>query len=336
MKIDFVIAWVDGNDAEWQKEYLRYRGVAQRKDACRFRDWGLLPYWFRAIEKYAPWVNKVFLLTNGQIPVWMNTEYEKLRIVRHEEYIPADMLPTFNSNTINLNLHRIPDLSEHFVYFDDDMFLNAEVEPERYFVDGLPCDYNAECVLRAPFYNEVWGYSNFLSDYCDIAVLNSHFDRREVITARPDLWNGEHLSKEDRMQSEFIGKDRFFHGFAPHHNEKPFLKSVFADAWEKEEKRLKATCTQFRIDYELGIYFMRYWQLASNKFHPIGERKDAIALNINKKSILMTMAILNNNNVKSLCINDNEGCSTKEFHKLAPELRKLMEEKFPEKSLFEK
>lgn len=335
MNIDFVIAWVNGNDPEWQQSYLRHRGKAHKTDACRFRDWGLLRYWFRAIEAYAPWVNRVFFITNGQVPEWMNTDCEKLRIVNHREYIPEDLLPTFNSNTINLNLHRIPDLSEHFVYFDDDVFLNAPVEPEHYFIEGLPCDYNAER-LKAPIYDNVAGYGIYLTDYCNIAVLNSLFNRHEVIRERPDLWRGDHLTKEDKLVSEIIGSDRCFHGFTFVHNEKPFLKSAFAEAWEKAGDRLYASCTQFRIDYEPNIYFMRYWQMATNRFHPIPNRKDAGLVSLDAKSLMLAVMAMNKPNIKSLCLNDYEGCSQTDFYKIAPELQKQWEIKLPKKSVFEK
>lgn len=335
MNIDFVIAWVNGNDPKWQQSYLRHRGKALKTDACRFRDWGFLRYWFRAVEMYAPWVHRVFFITNGQIPEWMNTDCEKLRIVRHEEYIPEYMLPTFNARVINLNLHRIPDLSEHFVYFDDDMFLNAPVEPERYFVDGLPCDYNAER-QQAPLFNRVSGYGIYLTDYCNIAVLNSLFNRLEVMAARPDLWMAGHLTEEDKQMTEIIGNDKCFHGFTLPHNEKPFLKSAFAEAWEKAGERLCASCTQFRIDYEPNIYFMRYWQLATNRFYPIPNRKDAGLVSIDRKSIMLTVMAMNKPNIKSLCINDYEGCSQEDFEIVAPELQKQWELKLPDKSRFER
>lgn len=335
MNIDFVIAWVNGNDPKWQQSYLRHRGKALKTDACRFRDWGLLRYWFRAVEMYAPWVHRVFFITNGQIPEWMDTDCEKLRIVRHEEYIPEYMLPTFNARVINLNLHRIPDLSEHFVYFDDDMFLNAPVEPEHYFIEGLPCDYNAER-LRAPIYDNVAGYGIYLTDYCNIAVLNSLFNRHEAIRERPDLWRGDHLTKEDRMVSEIIGSDKSFHGFTLTHNEKPFLKSAFAEAWEKAGDRLHASCAQFRIDYEPNIYFMRYWQMATNRFHPIPNRKDAGLVSLDAKSLMLAVMAMNKPNIKSLCLNDYEGCSQADFYKIAPELQKQWEIKLPKKSVFEK
>ncbi len=127
-KIDFVLLWVDGNDSVWQQQknlYLSQEISVPLGDAngnCRFRDHGLLRYWFRSVERFAPWVNKVFFVTCGQKPEWLDESYSKLCLVNHKDFIPAEYLPTFHSNTIELNLHRIDTLSEHFVLFNDDMF----------------------------------------------------------------------------------------------------------------------------------------------------------------------------------------------------------------------
>ena len=122
-KIDFVVTWVDGNDVAWQAEKIRYspKKTDSGNEENRFRDWGLMKYWFRGIEKFAPWVNHVYFITWGHVPEWLNLEHEKLSIIKHSDYIPDEYLPTFNSNVIELNLHRIPQLSEHFVLFNDDM-----------------------------------------------------------------------------------------------------------------------------------------------------------------------------------------------------------------------
>ena len=148
-KIDFVITWVDGSDEKWlakKREYEKLqtekavkgererkaeKGEAGKKGAdARYRDWGLLPYLFRGIEQYASWVNHVFLVTDHQIPEWLNRDYPKASVVYHDQFIPKEYLPTFNSHTIELNLHRIPGLSEQFVYFNDDCFLTRMCSPE--------------------------------------------------------------------------------------------------------------------------------------------------------------------------------------------------------------
>ena len=122
--IDFVVTWVDGNDPIWQAEKAKY---SPNKNAdnrnVRFRDWDNMQYWFRAVEKFAPWVNKIHFVTYGHLPKWLNTDNPKLNIVKHSDFIPKEYLPTFSSHSIELNLHRIEGLAERFVYFNDDMFL---------------------------------------------------------------------------------------------------------------------------------------------------------------------------------------------------------------------
>lgn len=107
-EIDFVILWVDGNDPAWREEFVRTR-QAENDDASeiRYRDWRNLHYWFRSAERFAPWVRKVHFITWGHLPAWLRRDHPKLHIVNHRDFIPAEYLPTFNSNTIELNIHQI-------------------------------------------------------------------------------------------------------------------------------------------------------------------------------------------------------------------------------------
>lgn len=65
-KIDFVLPWVDGSDSAWIKQRNEYLGIKndQTQDS-RFRDWENLQYWFRGVEKFAPWVNHIYFVTWG-------------------------------------------------------------------------------------------------------------------------------------------------------------------------------------------------------------------------------------------------------------------------------
>lgn len=139
-RIDFVIPWVDDSDPEWQKSFRDYRYHGQQTDDVRnvrYRSWDNLRYWFRGVEKFAPWIDKIHFITCGHVPDWLNLNAPKLHWVKHSDFIPAENLPTFNSNAIHLGLHRIEQLSDHFVLFDDDMFLIDKVEPEHFFRKGL-------------------------------------------------------------------------------------------------------------------------------------------------------------------------------------------------------
>ena len=129
-KIDFVVTWLGSADPQWQEQYAYYKtGAKGDKGKARYREMNIFNYWFRAVEKYAPWVNKLYLITNGKSPDWINKDNPKLVLVKHEDYMPKEILPTFNSCAIELHMHRIKGLSEHFVYFNDDMMLNGPITP---------------------------------------------------------------------------------------------------------------------------------------------------------------------------------------------------------------
>ena len=134
--IDFVIPWVDDADKEWRKKYKKYKHD-EANDEARYRDWDILKYWFRGVEKYAPWVNKIHFITCGQKPDWLDETNPKLNLVNHVDYIPEKYLPTFSSHTIELHLSKIQGLSDKIVYFNDDMFLINEVSKNDFFVNDL-------------------------------------------------------------------------------------------------------------------------------------------------------------------------------------------------------
>ena len=118
--MDIVITYVNGLDPKWLADYAEYTDTPVMTK--RFRDWGTLPYLLRGIEKNLSFVENVFLVLarESQVPSWVNRD--KVRVILHSEFIPSEYLPTFNSNTIETFLHRIPGLGERFLYFNDDMF----------------------------------------------------------------------------------------------------------------------------------------------------------------------------------------------------------------------
>ena len=149
MGIDFVYTWVDGGDPAWavrRCEAMRVAGLLDDDAACcaaRFSDNGELKYSLRSINKYAPWVRHIYLVTDRQVPKWLALEHPKVRVVDHRDIFEGgDVLPTFNGRAIESRLHNIPGLSEHFVYFNDDMFLGRAAQPWHFFGrHGLPRVY---------------------------------------------------------------------------------------------------------------------------------------------------------------------------------------------------
>lgn len=144
MKIDLVYLWCDGSDENWLKEKQYYQAQSGQLDInatddSRFVQHDELKFSLRSVELYMPWINHIFIVTNGQIPQWLDTNTPKISIVTHKEIMPADALPTFNSNAIEACIPNIPNLSEHFLYANDDMFISGSVEEDFFFAsDGRP------------------------------------------------------------------------------------------------------------------------------------------------------------------------------------------------------
>ncbi len=132
--MDIVITYVNGQDPLWQKDYEDTFNTPYL--VKHYRDWGTLPFLLRGIEKYMPYIEKVHLVVarESQVPSWIDRE--QVHIVLHEEIIPAEYLPTFNSATIGLFLYRIPGLSEKYLYFNDDIFPLQHCPADMFFPDG--------------------------------------------------------------------------------------------------------------------------------------------------------------------------------------------------------
>jgi len=141
LKVDVVYTWVDGTDPVWLEKKAEAAGVAdvasfteRAHHDARFADHDELRYSLRALEQFAPWVNNIWIVTAGQTPSWLNTDNPKVHIVDHKDIWPDEAgLPNFNSHAIEACLHRIPGLSEYFLYLNDDMLLGRPVASELFF-----------------------------------------------------------------------------------------------------------------------------------------------------------------------------------------------------------
>lgn len=104
--------------------------------AGRFAEHDELKYSLRSVVKNAPWVRKIHIVTNGQVPAWLNLNHPKIHIVTHEEiFTNRSYLPTFSSPAIEANLHRIPGLSKRFIYFNDDIFVMTPVTRDDFWTE---------------------------------------------------------------------------------------------------------------------------------------------------------------------------------------------------------
>lgn len=143
MEIDIVYLWVDGSDPAWRARHNAAVGKTEDDSAVncdgRFADNDELRYSLRSVELYAPWIRNIFIVTDRQVPRWLDTSNPKVKIVDHTEILPEEYLPTFNSCVLEHSLYKIPGLADHFLYANDDTFINRPVKPSDFFTpEGFP------------------------------------------------------------------------------------------------------------------------------------------------------------------------------------------------------
>lgn len=325
-KIDFVIIWVNGNDPEWRKEFKKYKveQVDEDTSEIRFRDWDNLRYWFRGVEKYAPWVNKIHFVTCGHYPDWLNLDHPKLNFVKHSNYIPTEFLPTFNSHTIELNLHRIKGLSEQFVYFNDDTFLANYTNKTDFFRNGLPCDMAVSNVISPE------GISHILLN--NLELLSRHFSKRLVLK--------ENFFKWFNLKYGFYNFRNFLllpwpelTGFFVPHQPQSFLKVTFTELWKYEEKELRITCkSRFRNLSNVNQYLFRWWQLLKGQFKPCNIAEKSLYLTITDDTLVKVLKEIKSTKKTLLCINDGD---LSDFVNAKKMIIQAFEDKLPNRSTFE-
>lgn len=329
--IDFVVTWVDGSDKAWRKEKASYKPETETDDSEeRYRDWGLLRYWFRAVEEFAPWVRTVHFITCGHLPEWLNTECPKLHIVKHEDYIPKEFLPVFNSNVIEIYMHRIEGLAEHFVYFNDDFFLTKKAVPEDFFKNGKPCDMLAFQPVVANPLNPVMSHL-FLNNSL---VLCKYFDKRENVRKYPGNYFKIGYPPLYFFYNLLEMVFPLYTGFYTVHGPSPFLKSTFETVWEKEEEALtRMSANRFRSENDLTPYLFREWQKLSNQFVPANVQRNFKFFGVrdDNKKLIRTIT---DKKAKQICINDTNVQG--DFERIGREIREAFEKILPKASSFEK
>ena len=327
-KIDFVVTWVDSNDENWRKEKQYYEEEmsinVDLNDNLRYRDWGFMRYWFRAVEKHAPWVNKVYFITEGHLPEWLNLENEKLVVIKHGDYIDEKYLPTYNSNVIELNIHNIKGLSEQFVLFNDDMFLNGDVKEEDFFKNGLPCDIGVFEPIKA----QGTGIEHVIVN--NLEIVNKYYNSRDVF--KNSLLKffkfkyGKHMIK-----NIFLLPWKNILGYYDDHIPVSYKKSIFKEVYELERDLFEKNYSyKFRSIEGINHWLIRYWQLTRGEFHPRSINAGNSYSMTDYKEIIQD---IRNSTHKMICLNDSE---VENFEYIRDVILKEFNQKYPNKSEFEK
>lgn len=322
-KIDFVLTWVDDSDPAWIADKNKYDKKQQLPDV-RVRDWDFLPYWFRAIDKYAPWVNKIHFVTWGHLPAWLDTSNPKLNIVNHSEIIDEKYLPVFSTTALELSLHRIPGITEQFVYFNDDMFINKTVKPEDFFVDHQPKDIG----IMSPIVPMKEGVGHIVLN--DLQLINEYFDRSDYLHHFTKFYNWRYGLKNYRS-AILLPWNRIM-GFYDQHLPLPLLKSRYDEIWSKFPDELNETLShRFRDDRDYSVWLIRYWQLLVGEFKP---RKVSLGKYYQIQDDLSPIKKeLQHDKHALIVLNDNDRLEN--FEATKEELVAMFEAKYPEKSTFE-
>lgn len=270
-RIDAVYLWVDGDNPCFQQELAvhaaRQAGPLASEAACshRFRDNDELRYSLRSLQSFAPWIGNIHIVTNGQVPKWLDCGHERIRLVFHEVIFPdPTCLPTFNSCAIELNLHRIPGLSRRFLYLNDDLYLGRETRREDFIrTDGSHCLYVEPTFIhrrfaRGPVHDRAYLHT--------ARVLDSLWGRgrRPASPAYFHTWKDGWLHRRPRRR-------------LPAHTPQLYDREILADLESLVTDEFQATWShRFRSPDDLVLRLIYFYSLLESGRYP--ERVSAVGL----------------------------------------------------------
>lgn len=331
-KIDIVILWVDGNDPKWIEEKEKYKPSKTLKDIAsknRYREWDNLKYWFRCIEKNMDWYNKIFFVTWGHVPEWLNLNNPKLKIVKHSDFIPEKYLPTFNSSTIEMNLFRIEELSDNFIFFNDDMFAINQVDEEDFFINDLPVEYYGEecAIMYEPNEQYVHRIMN------NFGMINKYYKKHEVYKRNIFKYFNCRYGFRQILKNLFLLHNKCFSELVNLHVPVALKKSTMEKIWKLEPELMdKASENKFRNYNDITQGVVRGFQVASGEFYP-KKLKEHMSFPLKNDNTDIVKEVIKKK-YKTVCFNDNKGVT--DFEKSKTTLNSFFEENYKEKCSFEK
>ncbi len=334
--VDAVYTWVDGSDSEWLEKkrltlekYSSCHASDAASGAGRFRNNDELKYSLRSVGRFAPWIRKVFIVTDDQVPDWLDTSNRKVEIVDHKDiFANKDDLPSFNSHAIGLRLHHIENLSDRFLYLNDDIFLGRPTSVSDFFHEsGKGKLFTGRRLAR------IW--STGLLRESSIVKDNPHrravYNTRRVVYQRCgrvvnyDMRHGVKVSSRTtrrELESEF-----------PH-----IIRSTLAHRF-RDKTDTMSTCLE--AFYEIGTgrnkpYFINLFRGDLRRYSSrlIRRKRDHVFVPLSSgsmKTIEGRLSAIRKYGPLMFCINDGPSVS-RERVELAVD---FLEEYFPERSEYE-
>ena len=240
-KIDAVITWVDGSEPNYKiklEENLKNKKIINRQ----YTQANEIDFCVASIIKFAPFVRKIFIVTDKQKPKFSGIRHmvslEKIEIIDHEEIFRdnLDCMPSFNIRSIDALLFKVKNLSDKFIYFNDDMFLIKETTKEDWFKDN-------KAVLTG----------SWAKTYNKQLIKTISHKIKNLLNIRPSF------NAAQSKAANIVGfHNRYFKSF---HCGRPQIKSVIKDFYDKNPQRLT---NQIRYKFRDGRQYMPYslcWHL---------------------------------------------------------------------------
>ena len=301
--VDFVFPYVNPNDPIWLGRYKYCAGKNFSKNDERFRDFSLLKYIFRSIELYTDFINRVIMIVSdeSQVPDFLRRDYYRLRIVKHEDFIPKEFLPTFNSNTIELFIPNIQGLEQHFLYSNDDLlFVN-----KTYITD---------------FYDKL---DRALIAYVPYNTQSPKGFKQSVMNTWTTATNYFNRTLNLKKPFTFIKQS---HGAAS-----PRLLSECKACFKNLEPQILDSLTMFRnTNRNLNQYLYGYYSLLNNTSAYTNPNKVGFYTSA-EDGLSKIRNIIQNCPTKMLCLND----TTAMTDDMIQEIYKELDKRFANKSSFE-
>lgn len=206
----------------------------------RFQDNDELKYSLRSVQMFAPWVRNIFIVTNGQLPPWLNVSHPKVRIITHEVvFTDKSHLPTFSSFAIECHLSKIPNLSEYFIYMNDDFFFGNTVQPTDFMCGNT---HKVRLAWKAPRREE------------------------QKANSKTDTYGNSLMYTGELLDERYGKQERYVIAHAPYFFKKSVLEKVLA-LWKQQFE--ETSSHKFRTNSDMLLAFtLDFFEIYSKIAHP--------------------------------------------------------------------
>mgnify|MGYP004454878401 CR=1 FL=1 len=315
IKIDMVYTWVDNKDPKWLEKKLAYSGECIDNNVngnCRYRDNDELKYSLRSLEKYANWINKIYIITDNQFPKWLNTDNKRVKIIDHSEIMPKECLPVFNSNAIEHCISNIQNLSEYYLYGNDDMFFANKVSPSYFYhKDGYPyCRFSYKFDKDFDFYNRMCANTDYLIEKKFGKSLKMFYHHNINAYRKSDVKNCIEMFKKEINET---------------------IKSRFRKVDNVEQTIYLSYALAVKHGHYKGIFRLPIYTNKTYNFFTKLYQPDSLYINAANIDQLTCLSNINKK-IGLFCINDTEYVSSE----LRTRINTMLNKAFPQKSSFEK